>query len=76
MTIETNVVSMNGPVTRVAEIAAGFFYAAFVLKPKKRESMITDLTNILSISKESTDAVRQGRFSMPISRLLVAPAIK
>ena len=76
VTIETNVVSMNGPVTQVAEIAAGFFYAAFVLKPKKRESMITNLTNILAISKESNDAERQGRFSMPISRLLVMHDIK
>ena len=76
VTIDTNVVSMNGPVTQVAEIAAGFFYAAFVLKPKKRESMIADLSNILTISKESTYAERKGRFSMPISRLLVIPNIK
>ena len=76
VTIETNVVSMEGPVTQVAEIAAGFFYAAFVLKPNKRKSMITSLSNILATSKESTDAERQGRFSMPISRLLVVPDIK
>ena len=76
VTIETNVVSMEGPVTQVAEIAAGFFYAAFVLKPEKRKLMITSLSNILTISKESTDAERQGRFSMPISRLLVVPDIK
>ena len=76
VTIDTNVVSMNGPVTQVAEIAAGFFYAAFVLKPKKRESMIADLSNILTISKESTYAERKGPFSMPISRLLVIPNIK
>ena len=76
MNIETNVVSMSGPVTQVAKIAAGFFYAAFVLKPKKRESMIADLSNILTISKESTYAKRKGRFSMPISRLLVIPNIK
>ena len=76
VTIETNVVSMEGPVTQVAEIAAGFFYAAFVLKPEKRKLMITSLSNILSISKQSTDAERQGRFSMPISRLLVVPNIK
>ena len=31
ITIESNVVSMVGPVNQVAEIAAGFFYAAFVL---------------------------------------------
>ena len=76
VTIETNVVSMEGPVTQVAEIAAGFFYAAFVLKPEKRKLMITSLSNILAISKESTDAERQGRFSMPISRLLVMHDIK
>ena len=76
VTIETNVVSMEGPVTQVAEIAAGFFYAAFVLKPEKRKLMITSLSNILAISKESTDAERQGRFSMPISRLLVVSDIK
>ena len=76
VTIETNVVSMEGPVTQVAEIAAGFFYAAFVLKPEKRKLMITSLSNILAIFKESTDAERQGRFSMPISRLLVVPDIK
>ena len=76
VTIETNVVSMEGPVTQIAEIAAGFFYAAFVLKPKKRKLMITSLSNLLAISKESTDAERQGRFAMPISRLLVVPDIK
>ena len=76
VTIETNVVSMEGPVTQVAEIAAGFFYAAFILKPEKRKLMITSLSNILVTSKESTDAERQGRFSMPISRLLVVPDIK
>ena len=76
VTIETNVVSMEGPVTQVAEIAAGFFYAAFVLKPEKRKLMITSLSKILAISKESTDAERQGRFSMPISLLLVVPDIK
>ena len=74
--IETNVVSMEGPVTEIAEIAAGFFYAAFVLKPEKKKLMITNLSNLLAIFKESTDAERQGRFSMPISRLLVAPDIK
>lgn len=76
VTIETNVVSMEGPVTQVAEIVAGFFYAAFVLKPEKRKLMISSLSNILAISKESADAERQGRFSMPISRLLVVPDIK
>ena len=73
VTIETNVVSLEGPVIQVAEIAAGFFYATFILKPEKRKLMITSLSNILAISKENTGAERQGRFSMPISRLLVVP---
>ena len=76
VTIETNVVSMEGPATQVAEIVAGFFYAAFVLKPEKRKFMIASLSNLLATFKESTDAERQGRFSMPISRLLVVPDIK
>ena len=75
VTIETNVVSIKGPVVQVAEIAAGFFYAAFVLKPDKRKSMITSLSKILAISKKSTDAEKQGQFSMPINRLLVEPNI-
>ncbi len=76
VTIETNVVSMEGPVTEVAEIASGFFYAAFILKPEKRKLMIKNLSNMLAISKVSTDNERQGRFSMPISRLLVKQSIK
>ena len=74
--IETNIVSMEGPAIQVAEIAAGFFYAAFVLKPERRKLMITSLSKLLAISKESVDSKRQGRFSMPINRLLVEPNIK
>ena len=73
VTIETNVVSIKGPVTQVAEVAAGFFYAAFILNPENRKSMITSLSKILAISKESTDAKKQGQFSMPINRLIVEP---
>ena len=57
ITIESNVVSMVGPVNQVAEIAAGFFYAAFVLRPDKRKLMITSLSNLLAISKDSTDCL-------------------
>ena len=76
VTIETNVVSMEGPVIKVAEIASGFFYAAFILKPEKRKLMIKNLSDMLAISKVSTDNERQGRFSMPISRILVRQSIK
>ena len=75
VTIETNVVTIKGPVVQVAEIAAGFFYAVFVLKPDMRNSLITSLSKILAISKESTDAETQGQFSMPINRLLVEPYV-
>ena len=74
--IETNVVSIEGPVAQIAEIAAGFFYAAFVLKPDKRKLMITALSKLLTVSNQSNDIERLGRFSMPISRLLVVPDIK
>ena len=76
VTIETNVVSIEGPVTQIAEIAAGFFYATFVLKPEKRKLMITSLSKLLTVSNQSNDIQRLGRFSMPISRLLVVPTIK
>lgn len=71
ITIETNVVSLEGPITKVAETVVGFFYAAFILKPEKRQSMITEVSNILATTNQSDDVERQGKFSMPISRLLV-----
>ena len=64
---------MEGPVNQIAEIAAGFFYASFVLNSDKRRLMIKKLSNILATSKESTDTEKRGRFSMPINRLLVVP---
>jgi len=76
VTVETSVVSMEGPVSKIAETAAGFFYAAFVLPPKIHKTMLSELSNLLAISKESTDVERQGRFAMPINRLLVVPNIK
>ena len=69
--IETSVVFMEGPVTEVAETAAGFFYASFILPPETRRIMLSELSNLLAISKESEDPKRQGRFSMPINRLVI-----
>ena len=69
--IETSVVSMKGPVTEVAETAAGFFYASFILPTEARRIMLSELSNLLAISKESEDPKRQGRFSMPINRLVI-----
>ena len=69
--IETSVVFMEGPVTEVAETAAGFFYASFILPPDTRRIMLSELSNLLAISKESGDLKRQGRFSIPINRLVI-----
>ena len=69
--IETSVVSMEGPVTEVAETAAGFFYASFILPPETRRVMLSELSNLLAISKQNGDPERQGRFSMPINRIVI-----
>ena len=69
--IETNVVSMEGPVDKVAETTAGFFYASFILPSEIREIMLSKLTGVLTISKQSRDLEKQGRFSMPINRLVI-----
>ena len=64
-------VSVGGPVAEVAETTAGFFYASFVLPPENRRILLSKLSNLLAISKQSEDLERQGRFSMPINRLVV-----
>ena len=69
--IETSVVSMEGPVDEVAETAAGFFYASLILPSDTRRIMLSELSNLLAISKQSGDIEKQGRFSMPINRLTV-----
>ena len=69
--IETSVVSMEGPVAEVAETAAGFFYASFVLQPEIRRKMLSEISDLLDISKQNENLERQGRFAMPISRLVV-----
>ena len=65
VSIENNVVSMVGPVAEVAETAAGFFYASLILPTELRMKMLSDLSRLLSVSKQ------EGRFVMPISRLIV-----
>ncbi|MEI4231461.1 class I SAM-dependent methyltransferase [Roseovarius sp. D22-M7] len=66
VTVETGVVAMEGPANDVAEAAAGFFYAAFILSPARRVRMLADLAGLLAIP-----GTAQGRFAMPINRLLV-----
>ena len=71
ISIETSMVSMEGPVDEVTETTAGFFYASFILSPETREVMLSKLSDLLTISKQSRDLERQGRFSMPINRLVI-----
>ena len=71
VTVETSTVSMEGPIEQIAETAAGFFYAAFVLPDERKKNMLSDLCNLLSTSNQNNN--KQGRFTMPINRLLVTP---
>ena len=71
ISIETSMVSMEGPVAEVAETTAGFFYASFILPPETRKILLSELSNLLVVSKQSGDQERQGRFSMPINRLVI-----
>ena len=71
ISIETSMVSMEGSVAEVAETTAGFFYASFILPPGTRRILLSELSNLLVVSKQSEDQERQGRFSMPINRLVV-----
>ena len=66
--IESGLVSMEGPAERIAEEAAGFFYAAFVLPAERRAAMLADLTDLLRTDAPSGAG---ARFVMPINRLLV-----
>ena len=66
--VEPNLVSMTGPAERIAEEAAGFFYAAFVLPPGRRAAMLAELTDLLAANDPSGAG---GRFVMPINRLVV-----
>ena len=69
--IKTKVVSVRGPVAEVAETTAGFFYASFILPLETRETMLSKLSDLLMISKQTKDLERQGLFSMPINRLVI-----
>ena len=71
ISIETSTVSMEGSVAEVAETTAGFFYASFILPPETRRILLSELSNLLIVSKQSGYQERQGRFSMPINRLVV-----
>ena len=69
--VETNVVSMEGPIAEVTKTAAGFFYASFVLPQETRKTMLSNLSKLLAISKQRGELENQGRFAMPINRLVI-----
>ena len=72
VTMETGVVTMDGPGAEVAEAAAGFFYAAFILSPERRARMLSELATLLAtLAPDPAAAEGQGRFAMPANRLLV-----
>tara|TARA_B100001115_G_scaffold167645_1_gene146799 strand:+ start:557 stop:1474 length:918 start_codon:yes stop_codon:yes gene_type:complete len=71
ISIETSLVSMEGPIAEVAETTAGFFYASFILSSEIRKVMLSKLSDLLTISKQNRYSDRQGRFSMPINRLII-----
>jgi hypothetical protein len=71
VTVETGVVTLEGPASDVAEAAAGFFYAAFVLPPAARRAMLAELSDLLSAPAPVADGAPQARFAMPINRLVV-----
>mgnify|MGYP005672766569 FL=1 len=71
LNIETNVVSMEGPITEVTKTVAGFFYASYVLPLEVHKTMLAKLAKLLVISKQKGELENQGRFAMPISRLVI-----
>ena len=72
VSIESNVVSMVGPVAEMAKITAGFFYASFVLPQETHKTMLSELSDLLCLSKQTGDLESQGRFAMPINRLVIS----
>ena len=75
VTVETGVVAMEGPPDEIAEAAAGFFYATFVLSRERRMQVLSELAALVSTLHAETDDngkwCARGRFAMPVNRLLV-----
>ena len=69
--IDNSVVSMEGPIDEVTKTVAGFFYASFILPPKAHSSMLSKLSSLITTSKNRGIFKDQGRFAMPISRLVI-----
>ena len=67
--ISKQAVSMEGPVAQVSETAAGFFYASLILPTRDSKKCFQKYLIFLTIKTKRKQ--RQGRFAMPISRLVV-----
>lgn len=65
--IEAGVVNQLGDPDVLAREVAGFFYAAFVLSPASRTQMLREIASLFV--RQGRDG--QGRFAMPINRLVV-----
>ncbi|MGM0433944.1 MAG: class I SAM-dependent methyltransferase [Pseudomonadota bacterium] len=65
--VQTEVVRMSGPAETLAEEAAGFFYAAFVLSPAARRRMLDELAALL----RELSPGRAPEFAMPVNRIVV-----
>ena len=59
--------AVKGAAETLAEEAAGFFYAAFVLAPEARARMLADLAALLAGMAPDGPP----RFAMPVNRLVV-----
>lgn len=64
--IDEGVFTLEADGAALAREAAGFFYASFVLSPAAHGAMLSALTALLS-----DGGAAQGRFSMPVNRLVV-----
>ncbi len=67
VTTETRVFALQGEARMVAEEAAGFFYAAFILSPSARATLIDELAEQIAAQAEGN----MPTFSLPVCRLLV-----
>ena len=67
VTTQTRVFTLQGEARELAEEAVGFFYAAFVLSPQARTTLIDQLAELLRAQSEGDVPA----FSLPVCRLLV-----
>lgn len=67
VSVDSSVFSLSGPPAVLAREAAGFFYAAFVLSPGSHRLMLEELERLFA----GQGLGRNGRFDMPINRLVV-----